>query len=115
MSVTDPTRIVVVASGFGLWRDGRHELSARWGDVVRVVAESGAASPTLVVSLRDGREQRLAGSLAGFLSFVNAAPAALGGAAAAESWEAGLTAVGSGASAAVTLYERRAPRQRSLQ
>lgn len=108
--LAEPTRLVVVASGFGLWRDARHELSARWSDVARV--EWRPDPPRLVIALADARELRLDATIAGWAEFLAAAPAALLGTRATPTWLPLPTAPDGGP---VLLYERRAPRQRSLQ
>ena len=112
--MTDPTRLVVVTSGFGLWTDGRHELSARWSDVTRVSATASDGAPALLIALGDGRQLRVAHDLPGFAAFVSAAPAALGGAA-APGWHEPIRSAAAGDAGEVVLYARRAPRQRSLQ
>ena len=106
----EPTRLVVVASGFGLWREGRHQLSARWADVARVECRSDP--PTLVISLADARELRVDATIAGWAEFLAAAPGALLGARTHTVWLP-LPVLPDGG--AVVLFERRAPRQRSLQ
>ena len=108
--LAEPTRLVVVASGFGLWREGRHEISARWVDVVRV--EGRPDPPRLVVVLADAREMRVDATIAGWADFLAAAPGALLGARAKPSWLPLPSAADGGP---VVLYERRAARQRSLQ
>ena len=108
--LAEPTRLVVVASGFGLWREGRHELSARWADVARVECRSDP--PSLVVALMDARELRVDATIAGWTEFLAAAPGALFGTRTRPVW---LPLPVSADGGAIVLYERRAPRQRSLQ
>ena len=80
MDVTD--RVVVVASGFGVWQAGRHLASARWADVVRVRAIGRDASATdssdIALLLRDGTEILVDGTLRGFDPFLDAAETTLG-------------------------------------
>jgi hypothetical protein len=80
--LTDPTRVVVVTSGFGLWNAGRHVMSARWTDVARIRVR-GAVPPAsgvvLVVTQRNGAEIELPSTLTGWEAFVDAAPAMLPG------------------------------------
>jgi hypothetical protein len=76
------SRIVVVASGFGLWRDGRHVASARWSDVVGVHASApGPDAPVegVEIELADGRVLALDGTLPGWRDFVHAAGSRLTG------------------------------------
>ena len=81
MDVT--SRIVVVASGFGLWRDGRHVASARWSDVVGVHVP--APSPDLPAAERmelrmaDGSVLPLDSTLPGWRDFVHAAGSRIAG------------------------------------
>ena len=110
--LAEPTRLVVVTSGFGLWREGRHELSARWGDVIRVRTVPAAPVPTVAVEFADGRELRIDAALSGWEQFLAAAPGALLGTRGTVPWLPLPQAAGG---AIVLLYERRAPRQRSLQ
>jgi hypothetical protein len=80
MSETD--RIVIVASGFGLWLDGQHVASARWGDVARmraVRAVSPAVSIVVEITLADGRTIELREHVAGWRTFLNAAASRLSG------------------------------------
>ena len=80
MDVTD--RVVLVASGFGVWQAGRHLASARWADVVRVRVMGRDASATdssdLALLLRDGTEILVDGALRGFDPFLDAARTTLG-------------------------------------
>ena len=121
--MSEPRRLVVVAMGFGIWIEGRHEMSARWNDVARVAASRDAGGPerpprlTLVVTLADGREITLDPALPGWESFVAAAPQMLAGMPAGPAWQ---QALANGPPVATALlYERggggRSPRHRSLQ
>lgn len=121
--MSEPRRLVVVAMGFGIWIEGRHELSARWNEVARVAASHDAGGPerpprlTLVVTLTDGRELLLDPELPGWDAFVAAAPRMLAGMPTEPAWQEALAQLPPMATA--LLYERaaggRAPRQRSLQ
>lgn len=83
-------RIVVVASGFGVWQDGRCVASARWADVQRVRAlRRSELTPHLVcltVTLTAGGELEVHERLPGWAAFVAAAVAALPGMPAAAVW-----------------------------
>ena len=76
------SRIVVVASGFGLWRDNRHVASARWSDVVGVHVPApvpDAPAERLEIELADGSVLPLDSSLPGWRDFVHAAGSRLAG------------------------------------
>ena len=92
MDVTD--RVVLVASGFGVWQAGRHLASARWADVVRVRVMTRDASATdssdLTLLLRDGTEILVDGALRGFDPFLDAAEKTLSGISSREVWAAGM-------------------------
>jgi hypothetical protein len=103
--------------GFGIWTDGRHELSARWSDVARVAAvQEGAgrdAPPriSLLVTLADRREIELAPEDPGWDAFLAAAPGMLSGRPSATAWQPALTRLTSADAATVVLYERRTGRR----
>lgn len=79
--MADSDRIVVVGSGFGVWEGGRPGPAVSWRDVRRVVAFRGpvadAAATTAVhlrVTLADGRALVMHDRMAGWGSFLQAAP-----------------------------------------
>jgi hypothetical protein len=116
--VSEPRRLVIVAMGFGVWTDGRHELSARWSDVARVAAVQGGAAAdapsrlALVVTLADRREITFDRTVPGWNAFVAAAPSMLSGMPAAIAWEPAVTQ--GPVDATVVLFERLAtPRERA--
>ena len=91
MHATD--RVVLVASGFGIWQDGRHAASGRWGDVVEVrLVERDApeADPVIIIAmkLRDGCEVLLHERVPGFEQFLAAAERSLPGMRPRASWRA---------------------------
>jgi hypothetical protein len=103
----DRGRIVVVAAGFGHWRDGRCLAAGKWTDVSRVRAYK-CAAPTppsicVGVQLRDGSEMEVQEDVPGFASFVNAAATKLPGMPVPDTWIAELRA----AKGEVVLFERR--------
>jgi len=76
-------RIVLVASGFGVWQAGRHIASGRWGDIVRVRAfrptDPAAGSVTIDLALRGGTEVTITPAIPGYDAFLRAAETALPG------------------------------------
>ena len=103
-------RIVLVASGFGLWLGGRHVASARWGDVERVCAIRGPDEhvPLIVaVTLAGGSAIELHEDVPGWLAFLHAARGQLAGMPPAEQWRAELPAGGG----ELLLFDRRARRR----
>lgn len=111
--MSEPRRLVVVTSGFGLWSDGRHQLSARWSEVERVAAVRPAAGVTdpaafvLRLTLADGREFALDALTPGWDAFLAVAPGMLTGMPAAAAWQPTLLHSPAAAGATVVLYERR--------
>lgn len=107
MHATD--RVVLVASGFGVWQGGRHVASARWTDVARVRAFTGAEATKdllhVAVQLRDGSEVLVQEDVPGFEQFLAAAEKRLPGMLARSSWRR-RPAQPAGASGEVVLYER---------
>jgi hypothetical protein len=93
-TVNATDRIVVVATGFGVWQAGRHLASARWTDVVRVRAfgrDAGATDPSVLgLRLRDGTEILVHEALPGFEPFLNAAETTLPGMSRRAVWLAGM-------------------------
>ena len=106
---SETDRIVIVASGFGLWLDGRHVASARWGDVSRVHARRAAESEGIVVrvSLADGRDVALGEHVSGWLAFLHAASVQLPGMPPVERWRPALADADE-----ALLYDRSARRRR---
>ena len=81
MHATD--RVVLVGTGFGVWREGRHQASARWTDVVRARAFKRDQLTTDLIcvafGLRDGSEILVHEELPGFEQFLVAAEVKLPG------------------------------------
>jgi hypothetical protein len=103
-------RIVLVASGFGLWLAGRHVASARWGDVerVRAIRPQDEHAPLVVeVALAGGSVVELREDVPGWLAFLHAARVQLAGMPPAERWRAELPAGGG----ELLLFDRRARRR----
>ncbi len=113
--MSEPRRLVVVTSGFGLWSDGRHQLSARWSEVERVATvrpPAGVADPAALVlrlTLADGRELALDALTPGWDAFLAVAPAMLSGMPPAAAWQPTLLQSPAAVGATVVLYERRHP------
>ena len=107
MHATD--RVVLVASGFGVWQGGRHVASARWTDVARVRAFTGADATKdllhVALRLRDGTEVLVQEDVPGFEQFLATAEKSLPGMLARSSWRRRPTQAAA-ASSEVVLYER---------
>jgi hypothetical protein len=88
--MADSDRIVVVGSGFGAWAGGRPGPAVPWRDVTRVVAfrraVDGAVAVHLRLTLADGRTLELHDRMAGWGSFLQAAPERLAPMPAAAQW-----------------------------
>jgi hypothetical protein len=87
--VTDRGRVVVVAAGFGLWRDGKCLAAGKWTDVAQLRAHRSSATPpsvSLIIQLRDGSEVEILEEASGWATLVNALPSRLPGAPGPESW-----------------------------
>jgi hypothetical protein len=88
--VAESDRIVVVTSGFGVWTGGRPGPAVPWRDVTRVVAlrraVAGAVAVHLRVTLVDGRALEMHDRMAGWGSFLQAAPERLSPMPAAAAW-----------------------------
>ena len=112
--MSENDRIVIVASGFGLWLDGQHVASARWGDIARLravrVAGSAARSVVVEITLADGATIELREHVAGWLGFLNAAASRLSGMPPIEHWRPELSAPDAPAGE-VVLYDRTARRR----
>ena len=108
MESTD--RIVIVASGFGLWRGGRHAGSARWSDVSRIQAtvDRTSAEPGVLVrvALDTGMVLDLVDTLPGWAGFLAAAADRLPGMPRLAAWLPALLAPTS-AEAERVLFERK--------
>jgi hypothetical protein len=109
----DQGRIVVVAAGFALWRDGRCGAAGRWADIRRMLAyrrpPPAAATVALAVELRDGTMLELREEAPGYDAFLDRASATLSGLRPYKEWHPGLTepsAPGDG----VVLFDRSALR-----
>jgi len=107
-------RIVIVASGFGLWLDGRHVASARWGDVSRVRASRPGGlvtTPLLVeVTLADGTTIAMPEHVSGWFNFLQTAATRLPGLPRVEVWRPPLSTPGASA-ADELLFDRQARRR----
>ena len=106
MDETD--RIVLVASGFGIWQGGRHAASARWTDVARVrvsTRDQPTRAAAVTVTLRDGTEVLLPEGLPGSEQFLATAEKALPGMTVRAVWRPKL-AESASAGAEVVLFER---------
>ena len=76
--MADSDRIVAVASGFGVWEGGRPGPAVPWRDVTTVTAYrravDGATAVHLRVTLADGRAIVMHDRMAGWSTFLQAAP-----------------------------------------
>ena len=90
----DTDRIVLVASGFGVWQAGRHVASARWADVIRAslfkADQPESEMLCVTLGLRDGTEVLVNEELPGFEPFLAAAEDALPGMLRRTTWLAGV-------------------------
>ena len=106
--IDDTDRIVMVASGFGLWRGGRHVGSARWADVARISALTDAASAEpgvrVQVTLDTGMVLDLPESLPGWAAFLGIAAERLPGMPRLAAWRPTMAAP---ADAPRLLFERK--------
>jgi hypothetical protein len=87
--MVDRGRVVVVAAGFGLWKDGRCLAAGKWGDVsgLRAYTRDVPENPIcLVIRLRDGSEVEVQEDAPGWASLVNALPTKLPGTPSPEEW-----------------------------
>jgi hypothetical protein len=73
---SESDRVVVVGSGFGVWKNNAHVASARWTDVARIDSVAGEG---ISIKLLDGTEISINKALPGYSSFFDAAGAALSG------------------------------------
>ncbi len=106
-------RIVVVAAGFALWKDGRCIAAARWADIRRVRAlrvDGNADVIRLHVELADGTLLEFHEQAPGFDAFLDRASATLPGLLSFASWHPQLMLSAPG-SDAVVIFERPAQRR----
>jgi len=73
---SETDRVVVVGSGFGVWKNSAHVASARWTDIARIDSVRGEG---IAIKLLDGTNISVDDTLPGYSSFLDAAGAALSG------------------------------------
>jgi len=106
-------RIVVVAAGFALWKDGRCIAAARWADIRRVLAhrtDSTTDTIRLHVELADGTLLEFHEKAPGFDAFLDRASVTLPGLLAFASWHPKLM-LSAPAGDGMVIFERPAPRR----
>jgi hypothetical protein len=88
--IADRGRVVVVAAGFGVWKDGRCLASGRWADIARVRGNrrerNGKTALAITIELRDGSELEIQGETPGWIEFLSMAHGRLPGMPAPASW-----------------------------
>ena len=109
--MADPGRIVVVAAGFAVWRDGRCVAAARWADVRQVRARlKNADTTTIRVELTDGTVMELDDAAPGFDAFLDRAAAVFPKLLPFAAWDGPLRD-GEAPAEGIVLYERPVPRR----
>lgn len=109
--MADPGRIVVVAAGFALWREGRCVAAARWADIRLVRARRKSEDEATVrVELTDGTVMELDDAAPGFDAFLDRAVVVLPKLLPYTAWSGPLLA-GEAAEEGIVLYERPVPRR----
>ncbi len=113
--VNDVGRIVVVAAGFALWKNGRCIAAARWADIKRLRAYRPAGATTdavrLGVDLADATVLEFQEAAPGFDLFLDRASATLPGLLPFASWQPALMLVPAGGEGTV-IFERPTPKRR---
>lgn len=109
--MADQGRIVVVAAGFALWRDGRCVAAARWADIRLVRARRRTEdAATVRVELTDGTVMELDDAAPGFDAFLDRAVVVLPKLLPYSAWSGPLLA-GEAPDEGILLYERPVPRR----
>lgn len=109
--MADQGRIVVVAAGFALWREGRCVAAARWADVRQVRARrKGSDAVTIRIELVDGTVMELDDAAPGFDAFLDRAVVVLPKLLPYAAWSGPLFA-GEAGDEGIVLYERPVPRR----